>query len=103
MLPTVMALCRSWRRTECYQATDVLEQLKNIVQRSGELSFEETKRVVDRVTGVFGETMDTEIDVMAASQPIVPRTSRTSEIHQSDSRERSGLRVGTGRDGKNFL
>ncbi|MBA61872.1 MAG: phosphate starvation-inducible protein PhoH [Planctomycetaceae bacterium] len=56
------------------KATDVLEQLKDIVQRSGELSFDEAKRVVDRVTGVFGNFMDTEIDVMTSSQPIVPRT-----------------------------
>ncbi|MGC6450119.1 MAG: PhoH family protein [Pirellulaceae bacterium] len=86
-----------------HQATDVLEQLKNIVQRSGELSFEETKRVVDRVTGVFGETMDTEIDVMAASQPIVPRTAGQARYIKAIRENDLVFALGPAGTGKTFL
>ena len=86
-----------------HQATDVLEQLKTIVQRSGELSFEETKRVVDRVTGVFGETMDTEIDVMAASQPIVPRTAGQARYIKAIRENDLVFALGPAGTGKTFL
>ena len=86
-----------------HKATDVLEQLKDIVQRSGELSFDEAKRVVDRVTGVFGKFMDTEIDVMAASQPIVPRTAGQARYINAIRENDLVFALGPAGTGKTFL
>ena len=86
-----------------HKATDVLEQLKDIVQRSGELSFDEAKRVVDRVTGVFGKFMDTEIDVMAACQPIVPRTAGQARYINAIRENDLVFALGPAGTGKTFL
>ena len=86
-----------------HKATDILEQLKDIVQRSGELSFDEAKRVVDRVTGVFGEYMDTEIDVMTASQPIVPRTAGQARYINAIRQNDLVFALGPAGTGKTFL
>ncbi len=86
-----------------HKATDILEQLKEIVQRSGELSFDEAKRVVDRVTGVFGEYMDTEIDVMTASQPIVPRTAGQARYISAIRQNDLVFALGPAGTGKTFL
>jgi phosphate starvation-inducible PhoH-like protein len=86
-----------------HKATDVLEQLKEIVQRSGELSFDEAKRVVDRVTGVFGKFMDTEIDVMAACQPIVPRTAGQARYINAIRENDLVFALGPAGTGKTFL
>ena len=85
------------------KATDVLEQLKGIVQRSGELSFDEAKRVVDRVTGVFGAFMDTEIDVMTSSQPIVPRTAGQARYISAIRQNDLVFALGPAGTGKTFL
>ncbi len=86
-----------------HKATDVLEQFKDIVQRSGELPFEEAKRVVDRITGQFGEFMDTEIDVMTASQPIVPRTLGQARYINAIRQNDLVFALGPAGTGKTFL
>ena len=59
--------------------------------------------MVDRVTGVFGEYMDTEIDVMTASQPIVPRTAGQARYISAIRQNDLVFALGPAGTGKTFL
>ncbi len=85
------------------QATDVLEQLKGMVQRQGELSAVEVQQVLSTVTG-DGEVhrCDT-IDVMNAGREIRPRTPGQARYVQSIRDNELVFAIGPAGTGKTFL
>ena len=85
------------------QATDVLEQLKGMVQRQGELSTVEVQQVLSTVTG-DGEVhrCDT-IDVMNAGREIRPRTPGQARYVQSIRDHELVFAIGPAGTGKTFL
>src|SRR5688500_96475 len=57
------------------KATLVREQLKVIVERSGQLEGDEVLRIIERASGKVGEPEDEPpIDVVNAAKRVVPRT-----------------------------
>ncbi len=85
------------------QATDVLEQLKGMVQRKGRLSPVEVEQVLATVTGDTESHRCETIDVMNTGREIRPRTPGQARYVQSIRENEVVFAVGPAGTGKTFL
>ncbi|HCK72354.1 MAG TPA: PhoH family protein [Planctomycetaceae bacterium] len=85
------------------KATEVLEQLKDLVLRNGGVSIEDTERLLAGITGDYGAIMSTQIDVINASQKIRPRTIGQAKYIDAINRREVVFALGPAGTGKTYL
>ena len=96
-------ICVRGEKPAVIQATDVLEQLKGIVQRQGELSPVEVQQVLATVTGEGELHRCDAIDVMNTGREIRPRTRGQARYVRSIQENELVFAVGPAGTGKTFL
>ena len=85
------------------KATHVLEQLKAIVQRTGQLEGDEVVRMIDRVAGKGEPTDEKPIDVVNAARRVVPRTPGQAKYVKAIRNHDLTFAIGPAGSGKTYL
>jgi phosphate starvation-inducible PhoH-like protein len=84
------------------KATHVLEQLKAIVDRTGQLDSEEVVRMIERTTG-RDESDEAPIDVVNAARRVVPRTPGQARYVKAIRGHDLTFAIGPAGSGKTYL
>jgi len=89
--------------TAVAKATDVLEQLKAVVQRTGKLEGDEVSRTIDRAIGRTEMADEPPIDVINAARRVVPRTLGQSRYVKAIRSHDLTFAIGPAGSGKTYL
>jgi phosphate starvation-inducible PhoH-like protein len=84
------------------QATEVLEQLKDVAERRGSVTTDDVSGLLARLTN-GEETLSDSIDVMNASHTVKPRTAGQAKYIQAMRRHDITLSIGPAGSGKTYL
>jgi len=85
------------------QATDALEQLKNLLARRGVLTVDDVSQIVDHIQGKDAAPGQQPIDVFNAARRILPKTAGQARYVQAVRSHALTLAVGPAGTGKTYL
>ena len=92
----------SGEETDVQQATEVMERLKRLAQKKGELASEDVSKVLGQVTG--NKTLDeTQVDVITTTYSVKPRTAGQQRYLQAIRGNDLVFAVGPAGSGKTYL